>query len=122
MIFRFLIMLFLASPLVLARDGVEADPMGGSQSAPTNLPVANPAAESSPDDPMGGAAPVENKEAVTEEKSEATPSVPVEDPMAGAAAQTSSSPVALPFPQSGFSTLPATQQTSTAGEVARTWP
>ena len=89
MIFRFLIMLFLASPLVLARDGVEADPMGGSQSAPTNLPVANPAAESSPDDPMGGAAPVENKEAVADETSEASPSAPVKDPMAGAAAKTS---------------------------------
>ncbi len=89
MIFRFLTILFIASPLGLARDGVEADPMGGSQSATTNSPVAAPAAESPPADPMGGTAPVENKEAVTGEKSEASPSAPVEDPMAGAAAQTS---------------------------------
>ena len=89
MIFRFLTILFIASPLGLARDGVEADPMGGSQSAPTNLPAAAPAAESSPADPMGGTATVENKETVTEEKSEASPSAPVKDPMAGTAAQTS---------------------------------
>jgi hypothetical protein len=69
MIFRFLAILFIASPLGLARDGVEADPMGGSQSVPANLPAATPAAESSPADPMGGAATVENKDAVVEEKS-----------------------------------------------------
>jgi len=86
--FRFFMILFTAGSLALARDGVEADPMGGSQSTATNQPTTTPAEAVPLADPMGGTSPAQNKQTNANEKGEAAPSAPAEDSMGSATPQT----------------------------------
>ena len=81
MTLRIFCLLCLGVSIVLARDPVESDPMGGALPATTNQPTSAPTEPAPPVDPMGG-----STDSVTTATSADTKTEPVslgEDPRAG---------------------------------------